>query len=139
MTITYNESRSCRACGRELNDPLSLRYRLGSECRSKMTGEQLRHALELTTAEKQPGYIPPQKPASVDAQLNNRAARTVVEQATAPEVCAAHGGIVGKCPDCRYEVLNPAARIIREVKAMGYDWRRAERIRVLTARYGVLR
>jgi hypothetical protein len=136
MTLTRLQSRTCRECGRDLTDGLSLRYRTGPDCRKTMTGEQLRAAMDLTKAENVPGYIPPDRPASVTARQNHAAVQAAAEP---PPTCAAHGGILGQCPLCRHEQTNPAARIIREIKALGHDGRRAERVRVLTARYGVLR
>lgn len=136
MTLTLTQSRACRECGRDLTDPMSLRYRVGPDCRREMTGEQLAAALKLTRAESEPGYIPPDRRPTVDALLTNRAARAVVAQAAEPIVCDAHGGLLGQCPLCTYEAAHPAARIIRLVKADGLAARRAERIRVLTRRYG---
>lgn len=138
MTLTYNQSRTCRECGTPISSKLSLRYRVGSECRQEMSGEQLRAALELTIAERQPGYIPPARPPSLEARSNHAAVQRIVTQAETPATCQAHGGILGQCPLCTYEALHPAARIIREIKALGHDWRRKERVRVLAARYGVL-
>jgi hypothetical protein len=137
MTLTLTQSRACRECGTgPLTDPVSLMYRVGSGCRREMTGKQLAAALKLTRAESEPGYIPPDRAPSVDALLTNRQARAVAAQAEAPIVCAAHGGLLGQCPLCKHEALNPAARIIRLVKADGQAARRADRITVLTRRYG---
>jgi len=139
VTLTWNQSRTCRECGRDLTDPVSLRYRIGPDCRQGMTPEQLLAALKLTKAEADPGYIPPTRPPSAQARHNHAAVQAVVQQADAPPTCQAHGGILGQCPLCRHEQANPAARIIREIRALGHDARRAERVRVLTARYGVPR
>jgi hypothetical protein len=113
----------CRNCGRALSDRLSLRYRLGSDCRSGMTGEQLREALALTARERdlvreqaQPGYIPPARPASIAARATNAEARQV---AAGRPLCAEHGGLLGACAQCRAEA-DPAygvRRVIREIRA----------------------
>lgn len=139
MAISRLMANTCRDCGQPLTDRTSLLFRLGPDCRGEMTDEQLRQAMELTRAERRPDYIPPQKPPSVQARQNHAAVRAVVAEADAPPTCKAHGGVLGQCPQCRHEQLNPAARITREIRALGHDGRRAERIRVLTARYGVLR
>lgn len=134
--MTLTQSRTCRECGRELTDRVSRMYRVGPDCRREMSGEQLAAALKQTKAEAQPGYIPPARKPSIDAQLTNRAARAVAAQAEAPIVCDAHGGVLGQCPLCIAEAKAPAARIIRLVKADGLAARRAERVAVLTRRYG---
>jgi len=135
MTITWNQARTCRECGRDLTDPVSLRYRTGPDCRQGMTGEQLRAAMELTRAERQPGYVPPAKAPTLTAVATNRQARAVVEQATAPDVCADHGGLVGRCAGCRHEEADISARIVKLIRAQTHEQRRAERVAILARRY----
>jgi hypothetical protein len=135
MAITALTSRTCRDCGRGLTDGISLRYRLGSDCRKDKTDEELRAALEQTRAERDPAYIPPAKAPTATAHQTNAAARAVADQAQRPDICPDHGGIVEACAGCRHEQAYPAARIIALVQAQSHDERRAERVAALTRRY----
>ncbi len=138
MAINRLDQTRCRDCGQPLTDRTSRLFRLGPDCRTGRTDQELADALRLTMEESQPGYIPPQRPPTAQARANHAAVAAIVDQATAPTLCV-HDGIVGKCPDCVYEAKYPAARIVREIRALTFQERRAERIRVLTVRYGVLR
>lgn len=128
-------ARTCRECGEQITDAISLRYRLGSGCRKKKTAEELRAALELTKTEADPGYIPPARQPTIRAAATNARARATIEQARRPSVCPDHGGIIGDCAGCRHELAHPAARIIAQIKDLSHDDRRTERINVLASRY----
>jgi hypothetical protein len=110
---------TCRECGLELTDPVSRAFRLGSEHRKGKTPKQLDEALRLTLAEKDPGYIPPERPTSTQARWNNHTARAAATAPAADQLCdGGHGGIKGACPQCRAEndPNQAAARIIREIR-----------------------
>lgn len=135
MTLNAAALRRCRFCRQPLTDADSLRYRLGPDCRDGMTDEQLHAYAEQTKAERQPGYIPPQKPPSIDAQLNHREVQAIIQQAATPDICPDHGGIADRCAACRWEAEHPADRIIAEIRALTHEERRAIRVQVLRARY----
>lgn len=132
MSINRLMARTCRSCGRELTDAVSRRFRVGPDCRKGMTGEQLRAAADLTKEEAKPGYIPPTRQLTIEARMTNAIARRTAEQAAAPQVCEAHGGLIGKCPMCRTPndaahaavmLAEAVARVIAKVR----DERRAAR------------
>jgi hypothetical protein len=125
---------TCRNCGRPLTDPASRAFRYGPECRKGMTPKQLDAALRQALAERDPAYVPPERPPSAEARWNNAAARAAaapLQPAPAPaartpfaspgaQLCAGgHGGIEGACAQCRREndPNQAAARIIAEIKA----------------------
>lgn len=121
-------SASCRECGRPLSDATSRAFRIGPECRRGLSPEQLHAALRQAVAEADPGYIPPQRPASVRARRTSATARAIVAEASAPaRVTCDHGGLPGRCPMCRREAdpEQAADRIIAEVQADRRDARAA--------------
>jgi hypothetical protein len=85
-----------------------------------MTPAQLREALARAAAEADPGYIPPERPPSVLARINNAAARAAAAPPAPARLCGGgHGGVEGACPQCRREAdpAQAAARIIAEIQA----------------------
>lgn len=109
----------CRECDRPIHDRISKLFRVGSDCRKRMTPAQLRAAMEQTRNENDPAFIPPERPASPRAQRTNAVARATIALAQEPaRAMCVHDGIRGACPGCRYEAdpRNAAARIIREVQ-----------------------
>lgn len=116
--------RTCRECGRELKDRASLLiWRVGSDCRKRMSEQQLAEAMRLTREENQPGHVPAEKPASIDARLTNAEARRTVEAAEAKDTCQRHGGLVGECAQCRAEE-DPAWGVRKIIKAIQAERRR---------------
>lgn len=108
----------CRLCGTPVATLEARRRRVGSECWSRLTPEQKERALALAAREADPHYVPPARRPSAVALANRAAVRAAV-QAPAPEaVCARHGGVVGRCPQCRREAdpTQAAARIIWEIQ-----------------------
>jgi hypothetical protein len=131
---------NCRDCGRPLTDGVSRRFGIGPDCRSGMSGEELRTAAALVKEMAQPGYIPPAKPVSMEARWTNADARATVEAAAARNVCERHGGLAGACPLCRQEE-DPAygvARVIAEIQAERLAARDAAYTAAKTARVRTL-
>lgn len=106
--------RTCRACGRPITNLVSRRFGYGICCRSGMSDAELAEAL----AQNRPDYIPPERRPSTTARLNNQAARAAARAPTAEQVCARHGGIIGRCPNCADEDddRKAAARILFDIR-----------------------
>lgn len=143
---------TCVKCHKPLTDPLSRALKLGPECRKGMSAVQLRDAMARAAERDDPFRIPEERPASLEARVNNQRARLAVapliEDTTEAEdsadveprsglkVCPRHGSLANNCPECRWENehKNASVRILREVLASPLEARRAERIAVQTAR-----
>lgn len=99
-------STSCRECGKALTDSLSRRYGIGPDCRKAMSPAELTDALRRN----QPGYAPKAKPASGTARANHAAVTAAADVPT----CEPHGGVLGRCPQCKHEAdpTRAAERII---------------------------
>jgi hypothetical protein len=82
-----------------------------------MTPRQLDEALRQALAEKDPGYIPPERPASPQARQNNTTAQQAATAPTQAALCQ-HDGIQSACPQCRRDndPTQAAARIITEIR-----------------------
>ena len=126
---------TCTECGKPLTDPASRAFRIGPECRKGMTTRQLREAMARAAQADDPFRIPEPRPASIQARLNNRNARASVEP-DAVQLCR-HEQVAGRCGACRREAdpHRAAERILAEVCSSPHTERRAERARVLAARY----
>ena len=118
MTITRT-GHACRECGKPLTDRISKLFGVGPDCRRTMTDTQLQAAMRQTRAEADPGYIPPDRPASLRARRNNAQARATVARAQEPaKATCVHGGKPGACPMCRRDndPWRAAERIIAEIQ-----------------------
>lgn len=91
--------------------------------------------VELAAAERDLHRIPAPRPASVQARVNNHNARAMADP-DAVQLCH-HENRVGACGDCRREAdpWRAAERILRDVRGESYPVRRAERVRVVSARW----
>jgi len=109
---------NCRVCGRPLTDRTSRMFHIGPECRSRLSDAQLAASLRAAKQEAAPGYIPPTRPPSAEARVNNADARAKAAAPDPDRVCHRHGGIEGACPQCRREAdpNQAAARIIYDVQ-----------------------
>lgn len=126
---------TCVKCHKPLTDPLSRALKLGPECRKGMSAVQLRDAMQRAAERDDPFRIPEERPASLEAQINNRNARAAADP-EAVQLCVRHENPVGKCPQCKWEADpdNASVRILRELCGWSFADRRAERIAVQTAR-----
>jgi hypothetical protein len=110
----------CRLCRRPLTDKVARMRRIGPDCWADLTPEERAEYLELAIAERRPGYIPPDRPASPDARQNTAAVRQAVAAAQNPtgHGCE-HGAREGRCALCRrdQDADQAATRIIRLVRA----------------------
>jgi hypothetical protein len=125
---------TCTECGRLLTDAASRAFRIGPECRKDMTTQQLRAAMLRAKQADDPFRIPEQRPASVQARINNHNARAAADPA-ALQLCR-HENRAGACADCKREA-NPwlaAERILGEVRTETHAERRAARIAMQAAR-----
>ncbi|MUN41465.1 DUF6011 domain-containing protein [Actinomadura litoris] len=125
---------TCTECGKPLTDPASRAFRIGPECRKGMTTAQLRDAMARAQEADNPFRIPEERPASIQARVNNHNARAMTEP-DGVQLCH-HENVVGRCADCRREAdpWRAAEMILRQVRAQPYAERRAERIAVQVAR-----
>lgn len=124
---------SCLRCGKRLR--ASRLPFIGDCCAKRVTPEQL-DAMRVYAAQvADPFHIPAPRPLSAQGRANNRNARAAL--LGADQICARHGNQIGRCPDCRFEAQpeNAAALILRAVRAQPHQERRAERARILAARY----
>lgn len=126
---------TCVRCGKPLTDPASRAFRIGPECRKGMNAVQLRDAMARAAEADDPFRIPAERAPSVQARINNHNARAVARP-DGVQLCH-HENVVGRCADCRREAdpWRAAERIAREVCAWSFADRRAERIRLVSARY----
>lgn len=126
---------TCTECGKPLTDAASRAFRIGPECRKGMTTQELRAAMARAAAADDPFRIPDPRPASVQARVNNHNAHAAASSSV--RLCARHEGELGKCALCKWEAdpENAAAMVLREVRSWTFADRRAERFRVVSARY----
>lgn len=108
----------CSKCDEELTDRTSRMFGIGPVCRGRMSPAELAQALRERQERAKPGYIPPQRPASPQARLNNAEARLAAERPGGRAGLCGHGGVVGACPKCRQadDPAQAAARIIAEIQ-----------------------
>lgn len=113
-----NLASRCRICGKPLLTLEARKRRVGSECWSRLTPAQQAKALALAAREADPHYIPPTRRPSAVALANRAAVRAAVQAPTQEAVCDRHGGVVGRCAQCRREAdpHQAAARIIWEIQ-----------------------
>lgn len=116
--INAVSSSQCRICRQILRDPLSRFRRVGPDCWGRLTPEERERALELAAKERDPHYVPPARRPSAEARANHAEVRTLTAQPADEQVCDRHGGVVGRCPQCRREAdpTQAAARIIFDIQ-----------------------
>lgn len=125
----------CRACLRAIVNPEFRLRQVCPDCWQILTPAERTAAMKLEAAARDPFRIPAERAPSPTARVNHRNARAALRGDV--QVCERHGGELGKCPLCKWEAApeNASKLILREVLSWTFEQRRAERARVLAARY----
>lgn len=108
----------CRICHEEVTKPASKARKIGSTCWGRLTPAEKMEMLALAAAEDKPGYIPPERPPSITALLNNAKTRRTTKELNEADLCeCGSGSLAGRCPPCNQERDDPMGFLAERVAA----------------------